>query len=160
MFANMAACRKTLAQHGVAGFLSHPRACGTGARSFPHQKARTLLRKVESLHNSVKPAIVSLSPWFGGYRLEVDNDGDCFGLSWIAAVLIWVAHSKGRISEFVTQLHDAGKKDGAFCRLGDISKVGSIGFYHPFSATCVLIDACRPKLRYTGVTIRVSFFAG
>eukprot|EP00904_Undaria_pinnatifida_P002413 jgi/Undpi1/12172/HiC_scaffold_5.g01848.m1 len=88
----------------------------------PSSKARTVLRKVESLHNSVKPAIVSLSPWFGGYRLEVDNDGDCFGLSWMAAVLIWVAQSKGRISGFVKQLHDAGKTDGAFCRLADISK--------------------------------------
>lgn len=139
----MAAYRQTLAHHRVGGFLpSHPCACGTGARSCPHQKVKTMrLEGLESLQNSNRSAIGELSTWFNGYRIGIDNDGNCFGAAWMVSVLLWAVQSKGRITELVKRLQDASKKGGAFCCLSKTSKVSS-------SAHWLLVSATTRDYRY------------
>eukprot|EP00904_Undaria_pinnatifida_P008460 jgi/Undpi1/4744/HiC_scaffold_18.g08097.m1 len=51
-----------------------------------------------------------------GY-LNIDNNGDCFGLSWMTTVLLWAAQDQGRMSGVVKKLQEAGEEGGAFDRL-------------------------------------------
>ncbi|CAM9450533.1 unnamed protein product, partial [Laminaria digitata] len=77
------------------------------------------LRKLETLWKFEKPAICDLSRWYDGCRLIINDDGNCFGLSWMTTALVWAAQSRLNTMGFIKQLTDAGKEGGAFCDLGD-----------------------------------------
>ncbi|CAM9189562.1 unnamed protein product [Laminaria digitata] len=84
----------------------------------PSVSGRPLL-KMETLWESKKPAICDESRWYDGCRLIIDNDGNCFGLSWMTTALVWAAQSRLHSMDLIKQLADAGKEGGAFCDLGN-----------------------------------------
>ena len=72
---------------------------------------------------SHKPAIRAVNRWFGAISVKIDPDGNCYGTSWLIAVIVWAAQSPYRIQYLIETLEDAGRPGNAFSRLDEQCKV-------------------------------------
>ena len=68
----------------------------------------------DALLKSRKPVISKVSHRFQRCVLEVDDDGNCYGTSWVLSVLLWAVQSPSRVQGFLAELEDATRGSGAF----------------------------------------------
>ena len=83
------------------------------------------LLNTDSLLKSRKPVITKICRRFQRYVLEVDDDGNCYGTSWVLSVLLWAVQSPARLQVFLLELEDACRGSGAFVDITDALKVRS-----------------------------------
>lgn len=97
-----------------------------------------------TLWKSTKPAICDLGRWYDGTRLEIDNDGNCFALSWMTTALIGAAQSRRDTMCFVKSMKNltGAFEGGEFGDVDNTSMVSSSGTRLPFFAAHVMIDTC------------------
>lgn len=81
-----------------------------------------LLRGEARLRTSTKPAIEGVVPWFGGYRITIDGDGNCYGSSWFIGAVLWAVQRPARLVRFV-QCVASVLDCGAYQHLSGVSKV-------------------------------------
>ena len=80
----------------------------------------------EALLKSKKPVISKVCRRFQRYVLVVDDDGNCYGTSWVLSVLLWVVQSPTRLRAFLVELEDASRGSGAFVDLDEAVKVRQV----------------------------------
>lgn len=90
----------------------------------------------------MKPAICGVGRWYDGCRLVIDDDGNCFGLSWMTTALVGAAQSRRHTAHFIKQLKQlmGTLKKGALGDIDSTSMVSSNGIPLPISAAHVMID--------------------
>lgn len=59
------------------------------------------LDKITSLK---KPAICGLRPWFGEIRVVGNDDGNCFGSSWMLSAVCWCVQRPDRLNTLIQRL--------------------------------------------------------
>ena len=84
----------------------------------------------------MKPAICGVGRWYDGCRLVIDDDGNCFGLSWMTTALVGAAQSRRHTTYFIKQLKQlmGALKKGTFGDIDSISMVSSSGILLPIYA--------------------------
>lgn len=88
-----------------------------------HQTAEHSLSKFDKLYEKRKPAIEKVQPWFSGYRIVIDNDGNCYGTSWLVLTLVWAVQCPRRLVYITDRLEAARCRGGAFGGLDDRAQV-------------------------------------
>lgn len=106
------------------------------------------LLNTEALLTSRNPIIRKVGHRFQRYVLEVDDDGNCYGTSWVLSVLLWAVQSPSRLKAFLGELEDASRDSGAFVDLNYAVKVRWV------------FSRAGPKTTVVFVTLNVSFFSG